>query len=180
MSNADSRSDPIARACELVGRFAYHFSRLDEQLNAAIVQLFNLGETTADIITSNIDFARKLNIVKSAVNEQNASPEQEWLRNSIKETFSELHAVNTERQVVAHSAFVPHEKDGVQFRRTVARGQLNRLDPHWTEEKFEREFQKMKKLELKLESVLRHIKSYTPNLDFSDPRNSMYLGIFGI
>jgi hypothetical protein len=110
------------------------------------------------------------------VNEQNASPEQEWLKKSIEDTFGKLHAVNMERQVVAHSAFEPHEKDGVQFRRTVARGQLNRLDPHWTEEKFEREFEKMEKLERELENILRHIKPYTPSLDFSDPRNSMYLG----
>jgi hypothetical protein len=177
MPDANPRPDQIGRACELIGRFSYHFSRLDEQLNSAIVHLFKLEEATADIITSNIDFARKLNIVHSAVNEQNASPEQEWLRKSIKETFGALYAVNMERQVVAHSAFEPDDKDGVQFRRTVARGQLNRLDPHWSEDKFHKEFEKMQKLERELENVLRHIKPYRPSLDFSDPRNSMYLGI---
>jgi hypothetical protein len=176
MPNLDQRHDPIARTCELVGQFAYHFSRLEEQLNSAIIHLFKLDQDTADIITSNIDFARKLNIVHSAVNEQNASPEQEWLRKSIKEAFGALHAVNMERQIVAHSTFAPDEKDGVQFKRTVARGQLNRLDPYWSEEKFQKECERMQKLERELENVLRHIKPYRPSLDFSDPRNSMYVG----
>ena len=122
-------------------------------------------------------FARKLNIVKSAANEQNANPEQEWLRKSIKETFGKLFAVNMERQIVAHGAFEPHEIGGVQFKRTVARGQLNRVNPHWSEDKFEKEFSAMQELQRELENILRHIKPYTPSLDFSDPRNSMYLVI---
>jgi hypothetical protein len=166
MPDADPQVDPIARACELVGRFAYHFSRLEEQLNSAIIRLFKLDETTADIITANIDFARKLNIVQSALNEQNASRERERVRKEIKKTFADISTVNMDRQIAAHSAFETHEMGGVQFKRTVARGHLNRMDPHWSEAKFQSEFEKMERLERALESLLRKIKPYVPTFHF--------------
>jgi hypothetical protein len=162
MPDANPQVDPIARACELVGRFAYHFSRLEEQLNSAIIRLFKLDETTADIITANIDFARKLNIVQSAVNEQNARADQATLKKLIEDTFAGIFAVNMERQIVAHSAFEPHTMGGVQFKRTVARGHLNRMDPHWSEDKFKSEFDKMQRLERNLEDILRQIKPFVP------------------
>jgi hypothetical protein len=121
MPNADAQPDPMTRSCELVGRFAYYFSRLEEQLNSSIIRLFKLEGEIADIITANIDFARKLNIVQSALNEQNASRERERVRKEIKKTFADISTVNMDRQIVAHSAFEPHKTGGVQFKRTVAR-----------------------------------------------------------
>lgn len=148
---------------------------MEEQLNVAIAALFKLGEPAAEILTANLDFVRKVHIVQSAVNEQNASPDQAWLRKEIKDTFGTILGVNTERQVVAHSAFEPGGGGGVQFRRTVAKGQINRQDPFWDEAKFAREFETMKRLEASLANVLRHIQPYVATLDFSDPRNSIFI-----
>jgi len=39
---------PPARACELVGLFFYHFSRVEQQLDAAITKLFNLDPIKED------------------------------------------------------------------------------------------------------------------------------------
>jgi hypothetical protein len=60
------KTDPPARACELVGRFFYHFGRVELQLDAAITKLFKLDPVYAPIITANIDFVRKLNIAETA------------------------------------------------------------------------------------------------------------------
>ena len=166
------------RAYELVGEFLYHFSRLEEQLNMAIAQLFKLDEPAAQILTSSIDFAKKVSIVQAAVTEQNASPDQKWLQRKIKSTFKAVFAVNTERQVIAHSAFEPGSSGGVQFRRTTASGGLlKNVDPHWDEAKFAEDYQKMKKLEPDLAGVLRHIRPYVPAMDFTDPRNSGYIAL---
>src|ERR1700730_17465819 len=146
MTSDAPEADQVARTCELVGRFAYLFAQLEEQLNFAITKLFKLEAPTAEIITANIDFARKLNIVQSALNEQSAAPEPAALRETIKTLFGNLFAVNDERQVVAHSTFEPHPQGGVKFKRTIARGRLNRVDPHWTEAKFQKEFDRMKAL----------------------------------
>jgi hypothetical protein len=173
-AEADS---PPARACELVGRFLYHFSRIETELNAAVAKLFKLDEASADILTANIDFARKLNIVRSAVHEQNASPHEKWLTNEIKETFVGVLAMNTERQIVAHSSFRSHPDGGVVFTRTMAREKLARSEVVWDEDKFAKFFKRMKELERGLDKVLRHIEPHVPKLDFSDPRNSGYLAI---
>jgi hypothetical protein len=106
--------DPLARACELVGRFLYKFSRLEEELNSAIAVLFKLDEAGTEIITANVDLFRKISIVHSAVNEQNAGPDQTWLIKEIKETFASLAKINDERQIIAHNAFEPSDKGGVQ------------------------------------------------------------------
>jgi hypothetical protein len=168
-------TDGNERACELVGRFLYYFSKLEAELNSAIMTLFKLDADSSDIVTANIDFFRKLSIIGSAVRAQNASRDQEWLRNEIDETFSAIAKINDLRIIIAHSAFSAHPVDGVQFTRIVARDKLNRHAPIWTENNFAREFEKMKHLELALGNVLRHIQPYTPKLDFSDPRNSFYI-----
>lgn len=171
------KPDPLTRACELVGRFNYHFGRLEERLNAAIAKLFRLDEVSADILTANIDFVRKVNIVRSAVVAQNASPAEKWLTKEIDEAFSGVLGINTDRQIVAHSSFEAHNTGGVVFDRLVARDKLVRNQIVWTEQQFAQRFERMRTLERELESVLRHIEPYVPKLDFSDPRNSMYLGI---
>ena len=60
------KADPLTRACELVGRFLYYFGRVEAQLDEAITKLFKLDATQAPIITSNIDFAKKANIVEES------------------------------------------------------------------------------------------------------------------
>jgi len=167
--------DPLIRACELVGRFNYHFGHLEETLNASIAKLFKLDGVSADILTANIDFSRKVSIVHSAVTAQNASPGEGWLTKEIKESFNEVMAINDSRLIVAHSPFEPRRDGGVAFYRIVARGQLKRHEIVWTVEQFEQLYERMQRLERELGNVLRHIEPYEPKLDFSDPRNSMYI-----
>jgi hypothetical protein len=47
-------NDRLAHACELVGRFFYHFSRMELQLDTAIAKLFKLDPLYAPIVTANI------------------------------------------------------------------------------------------------------------------------------
>jgi hypothetical protein len=169
----------IARSCELVGRFLYHFSKLEDCINNAIAKLLQLDSNSSEIVTANVEISRRLNIVQTAITSQNARPNEDWLRKEIDETFSTMRRLNDERNVIAHSSFEPHPTDGVQFKRAIAKGELKRADPHWSEEKFESLFSEMERLSNNLGKVLRHIKPYRPSLDFSDPRNSMYAaGIF--
>lgn len=169
--------DGNERACELVGRFIFHFSKLEAELDLAIATLFDLDADSAVILTANIDFSRKLSVVASAVRAQNASPDQQWLIKEIDNTFSAIFQINDLRTMIAHSAFSAHAEGGVQFTRNVARKELNRHTHVWTEGGFASEFEKMKRLERELGKVLRHIRPYKPKLDFSDPRNSQYLAI---
>jgi hypothetical protein len=178
MPTAPDQSDLLAGACELVGRFNYHFGHLEEKLNAAIAKLFKLDDASASILTANIDFVRKVYIVRSAVIAQNASPKEKWLTKEIHAAFSAVLDVNNDRQIVAHASFEPNGNDEVVFKRIVARKKLVPNQIVWTKEKFEQRFDQMRRLDRELEKILRHIQPYVPKLDFSDPRNSMYLGFF--
>jgi hypothetical protein len=101
MSKTD---DPklLKRACELVGRFLYHFSRVEQQLDAAITKLFKLDSQYAPIVTANFDFYKKLQVVRCAVDLQTKAGKQ--IRNA-KKTLGGIEAINNDRQVVAHSPF---------------------------------------------------------------------------
>jgi hypothetical protein len=168
-------TDGNERACELVGRFAFYFARLEAQLSSAMATLFKLDDPSVDILAANVDFARKLSIVQSAVREQNASPDQEWLQLEIDETFNDVFKINDKRIILAHSLFEAHADDGVKFSRTVAREKLNRHEKIWTEKMFACEFEAMVALDRRLENVLRHIQPYVPKMDFSDPRNNIFI-----
>jgi hypothetical protein len=79
---------PKASAYELVGRFFYHFGRVELQLNDAITKLFDLDPAKAQIIISNIDFVRKVYIVHSAVALQTKSGKPVSV--DVKETFGSV------------------------------------------------------------------------------------------
>jgi hypothetical protein len=176
-SDGSKQNDPLARACELVGRFLYSFSRLEAKLDAAIAKLLKLDNVSASIVAANLDFVRKLNIVQTAVQEQNASPGEKWLTNEIEQVFKRIRTINDSRQIMAHSPFGPSPGGGVVFDRTVAKGKLSVKQLDWDEAMFEKTLRRMENLERGLDSVLRHIRPYEPSLDFSDPLNSGYLAL---
>jgi hypothetical protein len=149
--------DSLSHACELVGRFLHYFSRVELQLDDAIVKLFKLDLKTAPIITANIDFSRKLNIVRTAVNRQQKPKGQGILSIDADNTFKRIASMNDDRQVVAHSAF-ESEADGVKFRRAVAKKHLRHDDPHWTEKDFKDRFAKLQTLEGELKLIVGEIE----------------------
>lgn len=54
----------------LVGRFQYHFSKIETALNLGIAKVLDLNEVARDIVCSNLDFVKKINIIKAAVTHQ--------------------------------------------------------------------------------------------------------------
>jgi hypothetical protein len=148
--------DPLNRACELVGRFLYYFSRVEARLDEAITKLFKLDPETAPIVTANLDFHRKLYIVRSAVNYQN--PKSTTPIKNVDETFSQIDTQNNGRQVVAHCSFEADPSDGVKFKRVVAKKEMKSDDPHWTEKDFEGRFATLQRLEGELAEIVRKIE----------------------
>jgi hypothetical protein len=149
-------ADPLTRACELVGRFLYHFSRVEEQLDEAITKLFKLNLETAKIVTVNIDFNRKRYIVHSAVNHQNSKALKPIA--DVDATFNDICKENNARQVVAHSAFEADASDGVKFERIVAKKELKSVILHWTENDFRSHFEALGRLEAKLVEIVNKLE----------------------
>jgi hypothetical protein len=49
-----SDRDPLRAACELVGRFQYHFSKIEAALNQGVARVLDLNDTTKDIVCANL------------------------------------------------------------------------------------------------------------------------------
>jgi hypothetical protein len=67
-----SEYTPLDRADLLVGRFFRHFGTIEAELNDAIRKLFELSPESAETVCANIDFYRKVHIVRSALTDQDA------------------------------------------------------------------------------------------------------------
>jgi hypothetical protein len=65
-----------------------------------------------------VDFAKKVNFVRTSAYEQAMTNKDKQLAES---TCDEVFEINNDRQTVIHSSFEPAAGGGVQFRRTVAR-----------------------------------------------------------
>jgi hypothetical protein len=151
-------NDPLAAACELVGRFLYHFSGVERRVDAAIAKLFELTDEATDILTANIDFNRKLNLIETIVDQQASEKPEKW-RSDATGLLNAIRQVNSPpRQIVAHSSFEPAENGSVRFKRTVAKGKLKRDEPVWTKETFEKYFDDMDRHAAKLDQLVADLK----------------------
>ena len=171
---SEAELEPIDRACLLVGRFLLHFSGIEAGLNDALRKLFELTPDSADTVCANIDFFKKVHIVRSALTDQN---KDEAHQETIKQLFGKIAAINELRTIVAHANFEANGTDGVKFTRPMAKTGLQRTTPIWTEAYCADKFEKMTSLSRELHFLVQTIAPYHPSLDFSDPRNSMYLSL---
>lgn len=99
MSNASPPPDPLERPCYLVGRFLYHFGRVEQKIDQAIIKLLNIDEKAAPAVTGGIDFAKKVNLVEICAKQQANNPgDEQFAENTCNKVFD----INRDRQIVAH------------------------------------------------------------------------------
>lgn len=150
--------DLLGPACELVGRFLYHFASVEQRLDAAIAKLFELTDDAADILTANIDFNRKINLIETIVRVQALDKTDKWQSDATNLVHA-IRGINSpHRQVVAHSSFEPAENGSVRFKRTKATGKLQREEPIWTEAIFDNHFAEMDKCAAQLDKLIADLK----------------------
>jgi hypothetical protein len=152
--SALANDDPLGAACELVGRFLFHFAGVERRIDAAIAKLFELTDEAADILTANIDFNRKLNLIETIVDQQASGKPKKWRSDAtlLLNTIKQIN--NPPRQIIAHSSFEPAENGSVRFKRTEAKGKLKRDELVWTKEKFEQYFRDMDRHATKLDHLV--------------------------
>jgi hypothetical protein len=151
----DQMADPLETACSLVSRFQYHFARVEQKIDQAVIKLFDLDDSTGPIITANVDFAKKVNFVKTSAYQQAVNDTDKDFAEKI---CNDVFAINGVRQFVIHSSFEPH-KDGVQFRRMVSKKGFVRVDePVWNDSQFSEHYSTMKNLEGELDKLIELIK----------------------
>ena len=120
-----------------------------------------------------MDLKKKIDTIQSMVSLQFEDKD-----GSLKKLLNKIAGINSpHRQTVIHASFEPNGADGVKFTRVTAKGELEKEPKIWTAKDFKNHFAEMEKNAAKLEELVQNLKPYVPSLDFSDPRNSMYLAI---
>jgi|EndMetStandDraft_3_1072993.scaffolds.fasta_scaffold97396_5 hypothetical protein len=171
MSHSSNQSEGLERAYLLVGRFQYHFARVEQKVDQAVIKLLDLDDKAGSIVTGSVDFAKKLNFVRTAAYEQAHNGKDQKFG---EDTCNGVFAINTDRQLVIHSSFEPAPDGGVQFRKTVAKDGRVRIDDQvWTDKEFSQRYEKMAALETDLNSLILLIKPLPP-FDWYVPFQDMY------
>jgi len=177
MSETIPKKDALQAAFQQVGEFLYHFSLLEQQIDDGVGKLLGIGTGAVDIVTANMEFARKVSVLRSAENFKAAMPD-EARKKTLKDTFGAIMALNDQRKIVAHCSFSPGKESGtVMFRRAVASKELKVETIEWSNKQFKDSFEEAKRITAGLRQLVDGMKPYEPSLDFSDPRNSGYLAI---
>jgi hypothetical protein len=150
-------ADPLEAACSLVGRFQYHFARIEQKIDHAVIKLLDLDDKAGPIVTGGVDFANKLNFVRTYAYKQAGNDQDKQFA---EKTCKEVFAINNPvRQIVIHSSFEPAPDSSVQFRRTVAKdGRIRVDDQVWDDKKFSDYYSKMSDLEVELDKLIDLIK----------------------
>ena len=155
-ANTSAQADPLQQACLLVGRFQYHFGRIEQKIDQGVIKLFDLDDKAGPIVTGSVDFAKKLNLVRTAASQQARNKND---RKFGEDTCKGVFDINDVRQLVIHSSFEPAPTGGVQFKRTVAKdGRVRVYDQVWGEKDFNDQYAKMRRLAADLDKLVDVIK----------------------
>src|SRR5215475_9954852 len=158
-------ADLLEEACSLVGRFQYHFGRVEQKIDHAVIKLLDLDEKAGPVVTGSVAFASKVNLVRTSAYQQAGNEEGKQFA---KQTCDDVFSINDVRQIVIHSSFEPTHDGCVQFKRTVAKDGRVRVDDQvWDDKEFNKHYANMSKLETELGRLIELIKPvpfdwYTP------------------
>jgi hypothetical protein len=166
-------AETLEAACSLVGRFQYHFGRIEQKIDQAVMKLLDLDDKAGPIITGSIDFANKLNFVRTSAYQQAGNDKDKQFAD---DTCDAVFKINDARQIVIHSSFEPAPNGGVHFKRTVARqGRVRVYDKVWDDKAFSDHYSEMSKLEADLDRLIQLIKpTELPRFDWYAPWQSTY------
>jgi hypothetical protein len=95
-------ADPLETACSLVGRFQYHFARVEQKIDQAVIKLLDLDDKAGPVVTGSVAFASKVNFVRTSAYQQAVNAKD---KEFAEKTCGDVFAVNNVRLTVIHSSF---------------------------------------------------------------------------
>jgi hypothetical protein len=119
------------RAYALVGSYLQSWGFMEGQLNSAIGNVLGLSLIPEAIVSRNVQFRDKLNIIKTALGLQGHFTDEERKRYlKLIKTISDRSA---DRNLIAHEWFcADSDGDGVKFSIVKAKGKFELPDTRWT------------------------------------------------
>lgn len=164
MDEGATRED-FDHACLLVGRFMYNFALLEAAVDSAIGNLLRIRSLQNQILVRNIDFSRKIYILKSAVSLSGKKDEKVRLLNKIAK-------VSETRNEIAHNVFGP-EKGGIRFLTVAARSELKFPETFYTTERFGEMTGELISLGARLTAMVEEMEKPTANALAAIMRNAL-------
>jgi hypothetical protein len=148
--------DPLEQVCLLVGRFMYHFARVEQRIDRAVIKLLKLDEKCAPIVGL-LDFPRKVDdlVRANAVKQTTKRKDKDF----VNDVCSRAHSVNRYRRIIAHASFEPTSGGGVLFSRPVTeKGSVRPVTEAWTEDNFATLCTQMTTLEADLDKLIELVE----------------------
>ena len=158
-SNISSNETDIVKACELVGRFFYHWSQLEFTINRAIWKLFDVAALEGLIITSNLQLRDRLHIVNTALQFKGRSQDEVWKRR-VRKTINRIGRLGGNRNFLAHTMFSATTTGHVDFFHVEARGSLNLPDTLWHPKQFQCQYDLIQKADVDLEQLTKSLEMH--------------------
>ena len=174
MSDTSTPDEPEAH--RLVGKFLQSYAVVEQALDAGIGKLLELEGAKNDIVCSSIPVAKKIGVLFSAEGILSEVPDAER-KKRLNKLWSEIEKLNQQRVMFAHNSFSSDGKGGVSFRRVVAKKKLEVSDISLTSAQVDKICTDAKALAIQIEELIRDMKPFKARLDFSDPRNSVFLAL---
>src|SRR5262249_34280352 len=150
---------------------------VEQKVDQAVIKLLDLDENAASIVTGSVDFAKKLNFVRTYVFAQAGNDSD---RDFAEKTCKEVFNVNNDRHLMIHSSFEPTFSGCVQFKRTVASdGRVRFYDQTWGDAQFSQRYEKMRTLEADLDRLINLLTPGEPAIKWiTVPESPAYLQPF--
>lgn len=161
-------------AFALVGEFQFHFANMEGALNSCVAKVLGIDGTTAAVVTSTLDFAKKVALVLAAIDANFSKDNLDTAQKLLKRVRGQN---EPHRQNIIHSRFLASGTSDVTFFRTTARDKLEQKIFTWTPSDFRQHFSRMASLAGELMALEGQLEPYVPSLDFSDPRNSSFVAM---
>jgi hypothetical protein len=152
-------ADQLEAAWSLVGRFLYHFARVEQKIDRAVIKLLTLDDKTAPMVAL-LGFTTKVDdLVRASAYKELQNPEKKNEREFAKDVCNRVLEVNQYRRIVAHASFEPAASGGVLFSRPVTeKGSVRPVTEAWTEKDFITLYGQMTALEADLDRLIELIK----------------------
>jgi hypothetical protein len=137
-------TDKTTQAQLLVGRFLYYWAFLEAEINTSLGKALGLTSAETFIVTRNMAFQSKVNVLKTFINFQGNSKWGIALTKALSEAAG---LAESARNIIAHEPFgVSDDGQAVEFIRIVARGELKFPEIIWTPAKFNDAYEQMEVL----------------------------------
>ncbi len=154
-----SKKMALSNQHRLVGQFIFGWNLLEDSLNTAITEMCKLDRLHGIIITANLNFQTKMNIITTMIDLLGLGKSKEW-HEIAQNVTAEIHTINNQwRTLVVHNLIRPVDTKTVKFLKVSAKRKLQWPDTTKTKMEFLHIFDRMLYLDDEIERIAKELST---------------------